>query len=601
MDFLKEILATINYAVRDPHYIHQEGSDAANILTITLYATILLTVVVYPLLIWFFSIASPEKKERIFRKVFLLSPVWLSFSLFFLLLRIPEILGGSPVYFIDFFTVAAFVIMATVYLFFGLCSASLAHAVIVTIRSSFRKAETKVSNFWQLLDKIRLNRLAVLLILLFFLLFSILLNIKYFLEIKEANLLDGQFAKALIVVFPILILFYLLSEIIGYGKVNIPVVGHKKKKDLEKAIENISITAGIETPEFKILKSKNPNAFSICPNFKKPTIFVTNSLLSLVNKNELEAVIGHEIAFISSKRVFDYKRINNLLALLKSLTALSWLLFIFIIEIMLPVFWLLVMSWVIIVTSVKGTLDTWELGGDEEFSGGVILLIPPLTLINFISYLIYYALSFNENFYADLKTIQFTRYPQGFYSVLQKIENYSGSWENLPREFHHLYFIGEGLPERSIPMSQPTIQERKEILKEIDYTLEHLKFTKTKTDLKCPCCGYLMKEVKGKRHYNFPLLLDYCPKCGGIWFDDMELFYVADLFAETKDLKKKSVKKLAKLLCPHCGIEIELLIDPNIPKDVEIWNCSGCGGNWLRQESFKKYTAYRKKKLSKKK
>ena len=33
-----------------------------------------------------------------------------------------------------------------------------------------------------------------------------------------------------------------------------------------------------------------------------------------------------------------------------------------------------------------------------------------------------------------------------------------------------------------------------------------------------------MKNVKTVAHYGRPLILDQCEKCGGLWFDRMELF-----------------------------------------------------------------------------
>ena len=42
--------------------------------------------------------------------------------------------------------------------------------------------------------------------------------------------------------------------------------------------------------------------------------------------------------------------------------------------------------------------------------------------------------------------------------------------------------------------------------------------------MKCPNDSTEMCQVKIEGHYGQPILLEQCKECGGIWFDEMELF-----------------------------------------------------------------------------
>src|SRR5580698_5716837 len=63
-------------------------------------------------------------------------------------------------------------------------------------------------------------------------------------------------------------------------------------------LENLCISRGITTPKLKIIDSGALNAFATGMNDKQYSITVTTGLLSRLNDNEIEAVLGHELTHI---------------------------------------------------------------------------------------------------------------------------------------------------------------------------------------------------------------------------------------------------------------------------------------------------------------
>ena len=69
-------------------------------------------------------------------------------------------------------------------------------------------------------------------------------------------------------------------------------------------VTKLSIAAGIPKPrKIVIMDIEAPNAFATGRNAKNSTIAVTTGLLNKLTDQELEAVIGHELAHIKNRDV----------------------------------------------------------------------------------------------------------------------------------------------------------------------------------------------------------------------------------------------------------------------------------------------------------
>ena len=95
--------------------------------------------------------------------------------------------------------------------------------------------------------------------------------------------------------------------------------------------------------------------------------------------------------------------------------------------------------------------------------------------------------------------------------------------------------------------------------------------------IECPRCWVEMKkeevEVLGPN-----VIIDVCPNCQGIWFDDNELKKVlGDRKLANYLTKHIGTQSKSKLVCPRCGG----LMDLEYAQEVEIDVCLDCHGAWL--------------------
>jgi len=119
----------------------------------------------------------------------------------------------------------------------------------------------------------------------------------------------------------------------------------------------------------------------------------------------------------------------------------------------------------------------------------------------------------------------------------------------------------------------------------------------------CPNCNHELKEVSAKSHYRALIKLNQCYCCGGIWFNDWELFSLDD--AEAKKLDNIDAEKfkaacnvsLKQKFCPECNESLEKFRDANIPEEIDIESCRKCGGFWLNRGETSEYKEYQQNKI----
>jgi len=71
--------------------------------------------------------------------------------------------------------------------------------------------------------------------------------------------------------------------------------------DLWNAAENLSITAGLPMPRLYVVDDAVPNAFATGRDKKHAVVAVTTGLLRILDKNELEGVVAHELSHIGNR------------------------------------------------------------------------------------------------------------------------------------------------------------------------------------------------------------------------------------------------------------------------------------------------------------
>lgn len=110
-----------------------------------------------------------------------------------------------------------------------------------------------------------------------------------------------------------------------------------------------------------------------------------------------------------------------------------------------------------------------------------------------------------------------------------------------------------------------------------------------------------MHQVKIESHYGQAITLEQCKGCGGVWFDESELYRAKQGEADRVNLlDRDSLRSAAHiasmdLQCPVDQTTLERFKDPYFPQHIIIEHCPSCSGFWLKRGEFVKYQKSREK------
>ena len=193
------------------------------------------------------------------------------------------------------------------------------------------------------------------------------------------------------------------------------LINREENRDLWNIVENLSITAGLPMPKLYIINDPAPNAFATGRNKEHAIIAVTTGLLSVLDKNELEGVIAHELSHIGNR---DILILTVVVVLVGFITLLSDLF----------------LRMTFFGKRGGGNRDSGKLEIILMMIGVVLAILAPL-----IASLIKLAVSRKREFLADASGALLTRFPQGLASALEKISQHSQKMEKANRAIAHLF------------------------------------------------------------------------------------------------------------------------------------------------------------------
>lgn len=185
--------------------------------------------------------------------------------------------------------------------------------------------------------------------------------------------------------------------------------------ELNRIVENLAITAGLPKPRVYIINDPAPNAFATGRDAEHAAIAVTTGLLQILDRNELEGVVSHELSHIGNRDIL----IATVVVVLVGLLA------------MISDFFLRSMMW-----GGGRSRDN-----DREGGNGVMMVlgIVAIILAPIVATLIQLAISRKREFLADASGALLTRYPEGLASALQKIGAYGQPMQHASSATAHLY------------------------------------------------------------------------------------------------------------------------------------------------------------------
>jgi heat shock protein HtpX len=228
-----------------------------------------------------------------------------------------------------------------------------------------------------------------------------------------------------------------------------------RQRVLDNVVEEMAIAGGLPKPAIYVIPDHDPNAFATGTGPERSSVAVTSGLLDTLSREELQAVVSHEMAHVKN---YDVRLMTVVAALVGSV--------------------LLISDWGRRGMRWGGGRRRGRGGG-----GGVILLvflvlwILSLVLAPIVARLVAMAVSREREYLADASGSELTRNPLALASALEKIDAAVEPTPSIKQGVAHLCITdprGRAVNEREGGLAElfathPPIAKRIALLREMSY------------------------------------------------------------------------------------------------------------------------------------
>lgn len=195
---------------------------------------------------------------------------------------------------------------------------------------------------------------------------------------------------------------------VGAEKLDIQIPEHR---ELHNVVTEMALASGCPMPQIYVVYDPAPNAFATGPDEKSASVCVTTGLLTLLNREETQGVIAHEMAHI---RNHDTRVMMLISVLLGGVLLLS--------------------DW------AQRSLFSSRYG--QRRRGHPLIAVPALLLVALsplVSRMLAMLVSRQREYLADATAVEFTRNPLGLAKALEKIRDAGLPFGRATRGTAHLF------------------------------------------------------------------------------------------------------------------------------------------------------------------
>lgn len=210
-------------------------------------------------------------------------------------------------------------------------------------------------------------------------------------------------------------------------------VTKKQEPRLFRTVENLSITTGMPMPKVYVIEDRAPNAFATGRDPKHALVAASRGLLDIMDDDELEAVMAHEMGHVKN---YDIRVMMVVFGLVSAIGLIA--------DIIMRMFW-------------------WGNNDDRNPNPLFIVLgIAAAILAPIVAFMVQMAVSRRREFLADSTGALTTRYPEGLASALEKIRDHGSAMKRQNTATAHLFFASplKGKSLMKLFSTHPPIEER---------------------------------------------------------------------------------------------------------------------------------------------
>ena len=165
------------------------------------------------------------------------------------------------------------------------------------------------------------------------------------------------------------------------------------------AVERLTQKIGIPMPKIYVIPTESPNAFATGRNPQHASVAVTHGILGLLNDEELEGVLAHELGHVNNRDILISSVAATIAGAITMLASMG--------------------RWAMIFGGYGGR-DREDRGGGGGLAALFMLIVAPIA-----ASLIQLAVSRSREYQADATGAHFTGNPYALASALQKLDAYS--------------------------------------------------------------------------------------------------------------------------------------------------------------------------------
>lgn len=222
-------------------------------------------------------------------------------------------------------------------------------------------------------------------------------------------------------------------------------VGPREARGLYSIVERLAQKANIPMPRIYIIPEHVPNAFATGRNPQNAAVAVTEGLLELLDEDEVEAVLAHELSHV---RHYDIL-VGTIAATIAGAIGV-----------------------------IANMMQFGAMVGSDRNRINPIVMIVLAIILPLAAAIIQMAISRNREYMADEGAARLTRHPEWLQSALAKLSNYNrqSSMGNATQESAHMFivnpFSGKNISFASLFSTHPTTEDRIARLEELKFEIQ---------------------------------------------------------------------------------------------------------------------------------